>query len=383
MHISEVFRALKRRWYASLLVLVVAVGAAIMLNKSMKSVPTGTATVQILVDSPVSSLVNLQSDPAGLEARAAVLAQAMSSNAVLADIAKTAGVAPGDVTAQGPYSAPAESLDVATPSEARSMQIISVKPHYRLTIVAQQNLPIVTVGVQGPSAVAAGRLADDVVAGTTTWLSSLTATDEIKQPRHVHLRQLGDAQAGTTNSSSGKMIAIVGAVAVLILGFLGIALTDRERRARRQEERARAERMLDDAFHADSSASPVATTSAAAPPAHDYLHNGYVQNGHAQNGYGDGGVTVGQPLGHPGGDPADPEDSAALDFGAPADAMDGLETVAAAHGYHAVSDGPAPIAPDTTPSVAPSPAPTDPSRQLARRGGLRGRFAALRDDTNA
>lgn len=251
MQISQTFRALKRRWYATILVAVAAVAVAVMLDKSGSAVPTGTATVQILVDSPVSALVNLQSDPTGLEARASVLAQAMTSSAVLAEIAKSARVPASDVTAQGPYSGTGEALDVATPSEARGMQLVSVKPQYRLTFVAQQDIPIVTVSVQGPNAEAAGDFANAVVPGTDAWLDSLATADQVKAGKLVHLRQLGDAQAGTVNSSSAKVVAAVGAVAILMLGFLLISLTDKDRRARRREERQRAEQALAESLEYD------------------------------------------------------------------------------------------------------------------------------------
>jgi hypothetical protein len=235
MRISEVLDALKRRWYASLIVVVVAAGAAILLKGSLTGVPTGSATVQILVDSPVSSLVNLKADPASLEARASVLAQAMSSNVVVASIAKTAGVPAAALTAQGPYSGTGQSLNVPTPSEARSAQIVSVNSPYRLSFVAQQQIPIVTVSVTGPTPAAAGKVADAVLPGTNAWLDSLSTPDLVKADRVVHLRQLGDAQIGPVTSSSAKMIAGVGAVAVLMLGFLAIALFDARAASDRRE----------------------------------------------------------------------------------------------------------------------------------------------------
>lgn len=246
MQMSEILRALKRRWYLLLVVVVAAVGAAAMLDKSMATQPTGTASLQVLVDSPVSALVNLQSDPTGLEARASVLAQAMTSNAVLASIAKIAGIPAGNLTAQGPFSGPGEVLDVPTPSEARGMQIASAGPQYHLIFVAQQNIPIVTVSVVGPTPVGAGKVANAVVPGTLAWLNGLATTDQVKSGSLVHLRQLGDAQAGEINSNSGKMIAIVGAVAILMLGSLFIVMTDRERREARRRKFAEMEQQLDD-----------------------------------------------------------------------------------------------------------------------------------------
>ncbi len=236
MYISDVFRALKRRWYATALIVIVALVAAVGLDQAMAAAPTGTATAQILVDSPVSSLVNLQANDTGLEARAAVLAQAMTSNAVLAYIARAAGVPVSEVTGQGPFTGSGEVLDVPTPSEARGQQLVSVKAKYRLAFVAQTNIPIITVSVIGPNATAAGKMANAVEPGTLAWLASLATLQQVGSTKQVHLRQLGDAQAGTVNSSSAKIIAGVGFIGILILGALAIALTDKDRRRRGREE---------------------------------------------------------------------------------------------------------------------------------------------------
>jgi hypothetical protein len=227
MRISEVFAALKRRWYASVVVVIAAFATAYLVSGSVAGVPTGSATVQVLVDSPVSSLVNLQADPASLEARASVLAQAMASNAVVASIAKTAGIPAAEVTAQGPYSGAGQALNVPTPSEARGMQIASATAPYRLVFVAQQQIPIVTASVTGPTPAAAGKLADAVLPGTMAWLQTLATAAQVKTGSLVHLRQLGGAQTGPVTSSSAKMLAGAGAVAVLIFGLLAVALIDR------------------------------------------------------------------------------------------------------------------------------------------------------------
>jgi capsular polysaccharide biosynthesis protein len=247
----QILQALRRRWYATAAIVIAAVIVGAGLAASAGSSPKGTATVQILVDSPVSALVNLQANQTALGSRASVLAQAMSSDAVVSAIAKSAGVPVDEVTAQGPYTGSGESLDVPTPSEARGMQIGSAKDRYRLTIQAQQDLPIVTVGVQGPTPGQAGALANQVLAGTEAWLATLTTSSQVKTGDVVRLRQLGDAQAGSVNSRTSEIIGAIGAVAVLMLGLLAIVLTDPKRRAGRARERARAEFLLKAALERD------------------------------------------------------------------------------------------------------------------------------------
>src|SRR3984957_6377219 len=152
MEITEILKTLRARWLLSTLVAVLAIGAATAVRLSSHNVPTGAATVQLLVDSPSSELANLTQNPTPLISRAAVFAQVMTSQAVVADIAAAAGVPSTQMTAQGPYSGAAESLDVITPAESRSNQLVAEAAPSRLTSLAQQNEPVITATVQAPNA---------------------------------------------------------------------------------------------------------------------------------------------------------------------------------------------------------------------------------------
>lgn len=265
MTISEMRTALKRRWYLSVLVLVLAIAAAYGIDKKEASLPKGEASVQILVDAPSSSLVNVNVAATNLEAQAGVLAQAMTSTAVLASIARYAGVPPAALTAQGPYSGPAESLDIPTSSEARSAQLVSITQAFHFSFLAQPNVPIITVNVMGPNPQSAGKLADAVLPGTDAWLNTIAAKDKLKAPNRIVLRQLGDAEAGVVNSSSAKELAAVGAIAVIIFGLFGVVQIDRRRRGRLGQ--------LDDAFE---SVSPV-TSEAEPTPVYARMSGGESQ----------------------------------------------------------------------------------------------------------
>ncbi len=227
MTTSEIRGALRRRWYLSLTVLIAAVGVAYMIHSGASKNLTGTATVQILVDSPSSSLVNVDANSAGLAAQAGVLAQAMTSNAVLTSISHTARVPAAEVTAEGPYSGAADVLDVPTPSEARGMQLGAITPKFHLSFLAQQTLPIITVTATGPNPESAGRLADAILPGTQAWLGTIAAQDQLNTKHRIVLRQLGDAEAAYMNSSAAKELAAVGAIAIILIGFLAVVLFDR------------------------------------------------------------------------------------------------------------------------------------------------------------
>jgi capsular polysaccharide biosynthesis protein len=237
MEIAEVFKALRRHRFLVVLVVLVAIAAAAGMKLSSHSIPTGTATAQILIDSPQSALADLEQNTAPLAVRASVFAQLMTSGAVLQSIAQKAGVPPNEVTAEGPYSGTGQVLDVPTPSEARGSQVLSAKILYRLTFVAQTDLPVITVSAEGPSPAAAGRLANSVTPGVESWLNTVQSNGQVPSGHRVTIRQLGDAQAGAINASSAAALAGIAGIAVLMVGLLAVILVDRSL-GRRKSARA-------------------------------------------------------------------------------------------------------------------------------------------------
>jgi capsular polysaccharide biosynthesis protein len=221
-------QALRARPLLVALVVVLAIAAAVGV-KANTHVPTGAATVQLMVDSPQSALADLKQDTLPLITRAQVFAQLMTSGAVLDAIAHSAGVPTRQVTAEGPYSGAGQALDVPTPSPARASQLVAVNSPYHFTFVADTNIPLVTASVQAPSPGGAARLANAVYPGVKSWLSQLEAAGTVPTGERVTVRQLGNAQAGSVNASSSTTIAGVAAAAVLLIGFLALIALDRRR----------------------------------------------------------------------------------------------------------------------------------------------------------
>lgn len=240
MEFAEITRILWARKLATLAVFAVAVVAAVAVRMSVHSVPTGAATVQILVDSPDSALANLSQETVPLTTRASVFAQVMTSAAVLEDIASSAGVPVGQITAQGPYSGSGESLDVVTPSEARSNQLLAEQTKYKLTFIAQTNEPVVTASVQAPNADAAARVAAAIYPGVQHYVTQLQEQSGTPVQHRVTIRQLGPPQAGSVNSSARSTLTVAALLGVLLLGLLGLVGFEGVRR--RAAERAHVER---------------------------------------------------------------------------------------------------------------------------------------------
>jgi uncharacterized protein involved in exopolysaccharide biosynthesis len=234
VELNEIFRILSARRMATAVVLALALAAAGVVKLTSHSVPTGAATLQILVDSPSSELANLNQDPAPLISRAAVFAQVMTSDAVVHEIAKAAGVPPQQLTAQGPYSGSGQVLNTITPSEARSSQLVAEKAPYRLTFLAQQDQPVITVSVQGPNALAAARVANAVYSGVQSYITTAQQAGGTPAEHKVTLRELGQAQAGTVNNGSRATLMVAALLGVLLLGLLAIVGVESVRRRDRE-----------------------------------------------------------------------------------------------------------------------------------------------------
>jgi capsular polysaccharide biosynthesis protein len=240
MELAEILRILKARKVAALAVLAAAVVAAVLVRMSVHSVPTGAATVQILVDSPDSALANLSQETVPLTTRASVFAQVMTSATVLEDIAHAAGVPAGEITAQGPYSGAGQSLDVVTPSEARGNQLLAEQTKYKLTFLAQTNEPVVTASVQAPTAAAAARIAAAIYPGVQRYVTQLQEQSRTPSVHRVTIRELGPPQSGPVNSSARSTLMAAAFLGVLVIGLLALLLLEGARR--RAEERLALER---------------------------------------------------------------------------------------------------------------------------------------------
>ena len=235
MEFIESLKILWSRKYVTAAIVVLAVAAAVAVRLGVSSNPSGAATVQILVDSPDSALGNLSQETVPLTTRASVLAQVMTSAGVLEHIAGSARVPVSEMTAQGPYSGPGESLDVITPAEARSNQLVGEGVKYRPTFVAQTNEPVVTASVQGPTAVAAANVAAAIYPGVQAYVTELQKQSKTPAAHQVTIRQLGPPQSGSVSSSARSTLSIAALLGVLLLGLLGLLGIEALKRRTREQ----------------------------------------------------------------------------------------------------------------------------------------------------
>lgn len=236
MELAETLRALLAHKIALAAVVAAAFAAAVAVRVSSHPLPTGAATMQVLVDSPASALADLKQDTVPLTTRAPVFAQFMASEAILQAVGHSTGIPASQITAEGPFSGPAQTQNTVTPSEARSVQVLAQKANYRLTFVAQDTLPIVTISAQAPNPAAAAALANGVYTAVTGYVQALEAQSGTAPQNRVTIRQLGPPQAGAVNASSAKVLMAAAFLGVLIAGLLLILGVDGLRRRRRRTE---------------------------------------------------------------------------------------------------------------------------------------------------
>jgi hypothetical protein len=211
---------------AALVALAMAYHISVLPPKlTHRSVSNGTAETHILVDSPRSSVADLNKSFDPLTARAQVLSELMTTAPVIDRIAKIAGVPASAITASNDNS----TLNVPTSqteptANVRSNQITNERLHYRITFRAEPEQPTVTVFGQGPTAAEAIRITNAAAKGAAEWVKATQDSQLVPDSRRTQLTQLGAATGGIVNSGASRIVAALAFVAILGVGALLILL---------------------------------------------------------------------------------------------------------------------------------------------------------------
>lgn len=217
----EPARTLKILWKRRRLVALGAVIAAILATLSVATVsifPPGltsrtnvfaTASSQILVDTPDSSLGDLSYELEPLEARAGVFARFLADPAATDLIAQKSGVPAGEIEAQGPYEQNLPLNEQEPTAAKRSTQIIGNGALYRLRFENNPDLPIISVFAQAPTVKEALALAEAAPAALRVYVERLQERQHTPRKNRVEIRPLGHATGGVVNAGANTEIAIL------------------------------------------------------------------------------------------------------------------------------------------------------------------------------
>jgi hypothetical protein len=173
-----------------------------------------------------------------LSARAAVFAELMASQPVLSRIASDAGIPPGAITATVPSQTNEGDQGANTDDpNARLNELSAEGAPYRVTFSSQEDMPIVSIFAQAPSAEEAARMATASATTFRDYLDEVQRTDNVPEAEQVVIRPLGQATGGIVRGGGvGPAIAALaflltfGVLCVLILLVTGATRRWREER---------------------------------------------------------------------------------------------------------------------------------------------------------
>jgi capsular polysaccharide biosynthesis protein len=226
----DVVFILRELWRQRVLVAVVAVFAVLLggftayspgLPPTSRQHEVGVASSRALVDTPNSQVADLGltepgTDPVSLPARAALLANLLSTAPLRDEIAKRAGVAPELLitSADTPTDTPQRKTEITTGA--------SVKPGdpraNTLIFHTDDELPLITVNAQAPTAQTASRLADSSIEVLEQHLASVVNDTGVPSSRRLVVEKLGVPGAATQNVGPSRLIAFIVTLIVFVIG---------------------------------------------------------------------------------------------------------------------------------------------------------------------
>jgi hypothetical protein len=178
------------------------------------------ANTQILVDSPRSAYGDVKQDVAQLTLRAAVYAQLARSNTAVAAVERAAGLAPGTVTAAGPWFGVGERWNTVVPSPARGTQVRTEGNPWRISFDNDVDAPIVEVQAQAPTERGAIRLAESAGAGVRAAVAELRLQGALRARDQVVVRRVAPAEATLEDPGAAKILMVLAFAGVFLAGCL-------------------------------------------------------------------------------------------------------------------------------------------------------------------
>jgi hypothetical protein len=187
----------------------------------------GLATTSALVDTPSSQVVDLggkaSPDGAALPGRAALLANLLTSSPLKEEIARRAAIDPRTLIASASVGGDVAASPSAKPSVATGTTVRAGDPRAStLTLVTDTTLPIINVTAESRDVATATRLANGTVAVLQAHLSSLAGLDGVPSARRLVVKQLGEARSGVETRGPSRLLAIVLALVLFVLGCAAI-----------------------------------------------------------------------------------------------------------------------------------------------------------------
>jgi hypothetical protein len=179
---------------------------------SPRSLKMASATTQVVVDTPKSTLIDLRQDTYsldGLTNRALLLGNVMASPQVRADIARRAKVPFDSLQVVPPLTPKQPRVLAEAGNEKHTTDILKLNSDYRLQIRANPTVPFLQVYAQTPDARSAAALANAAVGGMDTYLAGLAKSTKTPSETQIRLTQLGKAEGTVINEGIDRSVALL------------------------------------------------------------------------------------------------------------------------------------------------------------------------------
>jgi hypothetical protein len=181
-----------------------------------RSLEMATAYTEVMVDTPRSALLDTRQttdDIHSLVNRAVLVGSLMATPSVRAYIAQRVGVPADILQIEAPRTPFEPAPRKVTGRSNGPMDLFRTTNQYRLDIQADPVVPFLDIYAQGPTASAAGQLANAAVDGVGEYLRNLAASQGTPQRLQVQLRQFGRAQGKVLKKGIQWQIAFLASLA--------------------------------------------------------------------------------------------------------------------------------------------------------------------------
>jgi hypothetical protein len=197
-----------------------------------RAISMASATTQVVVDTPQSTLVDARTDTYNIDAltnRAVLVGNLMATPEVRAEIARLAHVPPALLQIQPPLTPKQPRVLAEDGHERHTTDIAKLNDEYRLVITANPTVPVLRIYAATGDERSAAALANAAVDATSKRLDQLARSSGTPNNDQIKLTQFGRAEGVVINEGASLRVA---ALAFLITFALSCASVLYVRRVR-------------------------------------------------------------------------------------------------------------------------------------------------------
>jgi hypothetical protein len=229
MDIASILTRLWNLRTAVLVAVAVSVVGALMLTYKVSLLPPSikqpkvqisAAQTQILLDSPNSTIGDLDSPVAPLADRAEIYTQFLETEEVRAGIAKVTGLPASSFVVQGQRGG-----QLAVPGQEEEANNLAVESTGRRVFFrSEKGSPIISVYVQAPETKVAIGLANGAAEAISSYVTRLQNRQRIPSVRRLRIEQLGEAQGGPVTGGVDKVQVLMTAIGLFLASCILILI---------------------------------------------------------------------------------------------------------------------------------------------------------------